>query len=108
MKGNIPKSTLPTLVPTSEGAPTVEGKDKRREQGDGAWAFVDDKVSTHLIRNALGGGDELALRRLVTIPAPHSRRYRDDITVTVVTWEVGNEKSAQISSFTEKAVKAKL
>ncbi|KAH8988517.1 phosphatase 2C-like domain-containing protein [Lactarius akahatsu] len=88
LKGTIPKPSLQTLVPTATGSPTVEGKEHtRRSAYQGSWAFVDDNVSAHLIRNAFGGGDEGELRRILSIPAPHSRRWRDDITVTVIWWE---------------------
>lgn len=107
LKGTIPKSTLPSLVPTSTGAPTVEGKSKNRRKDEGSWGFADDNVSAHLIRNAFGGGDEQTLRQLLSIPPPYSRRYRDDVTVTVVWWEDGNEEEAKVSSFTEK-LKSKL
>lgn len=107
LKGTIPKSDLPSLVPTSTGSPGIEGKDKKNKASNGSWAFVDDNVSAHLIRNAFGGGDEMALRRSLSIPAPYARRYRDDLTVTVVWWEDGNEEGAQITSFTDK-VKSKL
>ncbi len=107
LRGTIPKSALPDLVPTSTGTAGVEGKDKsRRQQQQGAWAFEDDNLSAHLIRNALGGGDVEHLRKLASIPAPYSRRFRDDITVTVVWWEDGREGQAQVE---EVAVpKAKL
>jgi pyruvate dehydrogenase phosphatase len=88
LKGNIPKSALPNLIQTSSGTPTVEGKDKRRDDAvEGAWAFEDENLSSHLIRNAFGGGDEESLRKIMSIPAPHSRNWRDDVTVTVVTWD---------------------
>lgn len=96
LRGTIPKSELPNLVRTSTGAQGVEGKNKsRKEKQKGAWAFEDDNLSTHLIRNALGGGNVDHLRKLASIPAPHSRRFRDDITVTVVWWEDGREGQAQ-------------
>lgn len=108
LKGNIAKSELPILVPTTTGH-TIEGKDKRqRSAEEGSWAFVDDNVSTHLIRNAFGGGDELKLRQLLSIPSPLSRKYRDDITVTVVYWEDGREEDARTSTFTSEHAKAKL
>ncbi|SCU94103.1 LAFA_0F19878g1_1 [Lachancea sp. 'fantastica'] len=49
-------------------------------------SFLEDKnAATHLIRNALGaGGQRDYLSTLVSIPAPMSRKYRDDLTVTVV------------------------
>ncbi|KAI0321383.1 phosphatase 2C-like domain-containing protein [Amylostereum chailletii] len=93
VKGTIPKSSLSGLVPTTSGSRGVEGKEKRREKQDGSWAFVDDNVSAHLIRNAFGGGDEDRLRKMLSIPSPHSRRYRDDVTVTVVWWEAEAEAS---------------
>ncbi|EGV66331.1 [Pyruvate dehydrogenase [acetyl-transferring]]-phosphatase 1, mitochondrial [Yamadazyma tenuis] len=48
--------------------------------------LLDDKnVSTHLIRNALSnGGSRDQTSMLISIPSPISRRYRDDLTVTVV------------------------
>ena len=51
------------------------------------WTFIDANPSVHLIRNALGGADTGALRRVMSIPAPETRRFRDDMTVTVVWWE---------------------
>ena len=48
--------------------------------------MLDDRnVSTHLIRNALSnGGSREQTSMLISIPNPVSRRYRDDLTVTVV------------------------
>jgi pyruvate dehydrogenase phosphatase len=90
VRGSVSKAALPALVPTAEGHLGIDGKEKREKEGaKGRWAFVDDNVSAHLIRNAFGGGDELMLRQVLSIPAPHSRRYRDDVTVTVVWWEEG-------------------
>ncbi|KAJ3526831.1 hypothetical protein NM688_g8211 [Phlebia brevispora] len=110
LKGAVPKSELSKLVPTASGA-TVEGKEKRLKDGSGSWVFFDDNVSTHLIRNALGRGDPERLRQLLSIPAPLSRNYRDDITCTVVYWEAGGE-DAKSSTFSiskpEAQAKAKL
>ena len=89
----ISKSDLPKQFPTrlSDDAAGVEGKDavyKTKQDGtDGQWAFVDENIAQHLVRNAFGGADTQKLRRLLSIPAPLSRRYRDDVTVTVVWWE---------------------
>lgn len=44
----------------------------------------DENVSTHLIRNALGGAEFEKVSMLMSIPQPTSRAYRDDITCTVV------------------------
>ena len=100
LKGEIPKTQLPSLVPTVSGSQGVEGKNKTGKQKAGSWAFTDSNLSAHLIRNAFGGGDDKALRKLLSIPSPFSRRYRDDVTVTVICWEDGNEPQAQI--FSEK------
>jgi pyruvate dehydrogenase phosphatase len=96
LKGTISKSSLPALVPTTVGPPTVQGKEETKENAqEGSWAFVDDNVSAHLIRNALGGGDEDKLRKVLSIPAPHSRAWRDDVTVTVVWWEESQENGTK-------------
>ncbi|TFK43750.1 phophatase 2C family protein [Crucibulum laeve] len=105
LKGTIPKSELPSIISTSSGSTGVDGKRKKNKAAEGSWAFEDSNVSAHLIRNAFGGGDVIALRRLLSIPPPYSRRYRDDVTVTVVCWEDGNEEGAKI--FTDK-LKSKL
>ncbi|KAF6762233.1 phophatase 2C family protein [Ephemerocybe angulata] len=106
LKGNVPKAQLPNVVPISSGTSGVEGKrEKKSNKVEGSWAFADENASAHLIRNAFGGGDEAILRRRLSIPAPWSRRYRDDVTVTVVWWEEGGESAPQIST---EQVKAKL
>lgn len=87
LRGQVSKTQLQTLVPTSSGSPTVEGKDKIRKNTEGSWFFGDEDPSVHLIRNAFGGGDEFALRKLMSIPSPFARRYRDDTTVSVVWWD---------------------
>lgn len=56
------------------------------------FTVEDENVSTHLMRNALGGGDIEQVSMLVSIPAPISRSYRDDLTVTVVFF--GNSEQA--------------
>ncbi|KAF8195631.1 protein serine/threonine phosphatase 2C [Mycena galopus ATCC 62051] len=110
LSGTVPKDQLSTLVPTAAGAKAVEGKDARRQRAsEGRWAFVDDNPSAHLIRNAFGGGDTGALRRLLSIPAPLARRHRDDVSVTVVWWEEakGTPEIASLSIGRDE-VKAKL
>ncbi|SCU86599.1 LAME_0D06876g1_1 [Lachancea meyersii CBS 8951] len=49
-------------------------------------SLLEDKnAATHLIRNALSaGGQRDYVSTLVSIPSPMSRKYRDDLTVTVV------------------------
>lgn len=108
LKGVVSKTALPELVPTTSGAPTVEGKDKKRNSSSGSWSFEDENISSHLIRNAFGGGDAENLRKLMSIPAPTARSYRDDTTVTVVWWEDGQEGKAKIVTFSSDNIKAKL
>ena len=97
LTGRVPKTDLPGLVRTTAGTPTVNGKSfEPARSTEGAWAFVDDNVGTHLIRNALGGADERRLRKLLSIPPPLSRSYRDDITVTVVWWEDGPDSAPEV------------
>jgi len=103
VKGIVPKSALSTLVPTTTGNKTVQGKDNRRTNEEGSWAFVDDNLSTHLIRNAFGGGDEDRLRQLISIPAPLARNYRDDITCTVVYWEEGQGQEAKTTTISSSS-----
>lgn len=110
LTGIIPKADLPDLIPIASEHATVQGKNKRKqESAEGAWAFLDDNVSTHLIRNAFGGADEDRLRQLLSIPVPLARHYRDDITCTVVYWEDGQEDGARTASFSApSSVRAKL
>jgi len=61
-----------------------EGGRKQKRGPPRIWVNEDDNVSTHLIRNALGGGDRYRVAQLLSIPSPKSRKYRDDMTVTVL------------------------
>lgn len=45
------------------------------------FTFRDENLSTHLIRNALGGANTERVAGLLAIPAPESRRYRDDVSM---------------------------
>ncbi|KDQ64360.1 hypothetical protein JAAARDRAFT_144975 [Jaapia argillacea MUCL 33604] len=101
LKGSVAKSSLSDLIPTSMGSATVDGKDKGHKKGgkEGAWAFEDENVGAHLIRNAFGGADHSKLRKLLSLPVPLARNYRDDTTVTVVWWEDGREESVRTSTF---------
>nr|POE85565.1 protein phosphatase 2c like c10f6.17c [Quercus suber] len=51
---------------------------------DQRFVVEDKNAATHLVRNALGGKDSDTLSALLTLPAPYSRRYRDDLTVQVI------------------------
>ena len=78
-----------------------------------SWSFRERTGSGYdLFRLACLGGDVDNLRKLASIPAPYSRRFRDDITVTVVWWEDGREGQAQTEQVSipapEQQAKAKL
>jgi pyruvate dehydrogenase phosphatase len=94
-RGTVPKRELENQLKLSIGSRGIEGKDKSwrtKETDDAAsWVFKDENLATHLTRNAFGGGNERKLRELMSIPPPLARRYRDDVTVTVVWWEEGKE-----------------
>lgn len=76
--------SLPDVIDVSDKS----GKPKQRIRRKGEmsnYLLQDSNVSTHLIRNALSnGGNKDDVNLLVSIPYPLSRRYRDDLTVTVV------------------------
>jgi pyruvate dehydrogenase phosphatase len=93
VRGPVGAADLRARVPVATGAATVEGKNKDRSGTAGArWSFEDENLSAHLIRNAFGGADEPSLCRLMSIPAPHARSFRDDVTVTVVLFPDGDAK----------------
>lgn len=107
----VSKSSV--LVRETEGAVGVEGKsslrrlqsDGKEEERQGKWAFVDQHIGTHLIRNALGGADREKLTWMLSLPDGVARRFRDDITVTVVWYENSDRDNA---SETTQFTKAKL
>ncbi|KAH8906974.1 protein serine/threonine phosphatase 2C [Coniochaeta sp. PMI_546] len=83
------------------------GKDENR------FVVEDKNVATHLIRNALGGKNQEQVQALLTLPAPSSRRWRDDLTVQVIFFGYG-EKTGEVvvnkeaSASVKPAVQAKL
>ena len=69
------------------------------------FVVEDRNAATHLIRNALGGGDRDMVCALLTLPSPYSRRYRDDLTVEVIFFGEGEGPaggSGDASGATEK------
>lgn len=54
------------------------------------FVIEDKNAATHLVRNALGGKDQDQVSALLTLPPPHSRRYRDDLTVEVIFFGEGS------------------
>ncbi|EPS35709.1 hypothetical protein H072_10859 [Dactylellina haptotyla CBS 200.50] len=55
------------------------------------FVIADQNCATHLVRNALGGKDSDMLCALLTLQSPHSRRYRDDLTVEVIFFGEGDK-----------------
>ncbi|EQL00400.1 protein phosphatase 2C [Ophiocordyceps sinensis CO18] len=55
------------------------------------FTVKDKNVATHLVRNALGGTNDEQVCALLTLPAPFSRRYRDDLTVQVIFFGNGEQ-----------------
>ena len=109
----VPKSSV--SVRETEGAAGVEGKsslqrlqrDEKEDERQGKWAFVDDHIGTHLIRNALGGADREKLTWMLSLPHDGvARRFRDDTTVTVVWYENSNMDGNGVDAI--ESVKAKL
>ncbi|SNX82673.1 related to PTC5 - putative 2C protein phosphatase (PP2Cs) [Melanopsichium pennsylvanicum] len=90
----------------SKQHPLSKGPDTLR-----TFQFQDENLSTHLIRNALGGANQQRVAGLLAIPSPESRRYRDDITVNVILFNSPGRAPAQPLVGDEQAgagVKAKL
>lgn len=91
---------------SSPHAPTASDSGDPQSPPQPAFSFQDENISTHLIRNALGGADKHRVNALLAIPAPDSRRYRDDITVNVILF--GDQKGQNRAAGQEATIKAKL
>ncbi|KAI8591762.1 phosphatase 2C-like domain-containing protein [Geranomyces variabilis] len=76
-------STDKALIIATDGIWDCLSSEQATRAG-GDWEWKDANAATHLIRNAIGRGNPELLAKLVRIPAPHSRRVRDDMTVNVV------------------------
>ncbi|KEY70445.1 hypothetical protein S7711_06608 [Stachybotrys chartarum IBT 7711] len=75
------------------------------------FVVKDKNVATHLVRNALGGSNEEQVSALLTLPAPFSRRYRDDLTVQVIFFGSGprtGEVTVNHEATAQEPLKAKL
>jgi pyruvate dehydrogenase phosphatase len=94
IRGSIPKSTLEVK---SNGETQPSRYNKKLSKPD--WTFKDENIGTHLIRNAFGSTreDPNQLRRLLSIPPPLSRRFRDDTSVLVLWWEPCSRDSVKNS-----------
>lgn len=76
---------LPEVADITNDKTSKQPFRKNRLSTGSGYLLEDQNVSTHLIRNALSnGGLKEQTSMLISIPNPVSRRYRDDLTVTVV------------------------
>ncbi|KAI9727085.1 MAG: hypothetical protein M1828_007286 [Chrysothrix sp. TS-e1954] len=85
---------LPPSGSDSEGAVTSD-----------RFVLEDKNAATHLIRNALGGKDTDMMCALLTLPAPNSRRYRDDLTVEVIFFGEGQGAGEGVLRVNDEATK---
>ena len=90
-KSTQSRSELLSKLTSSKAAATAESsphKPRTSSDSDGEngfkYVFEDTNICTHLVRNALGGAAREQVSALLSIPPPQSRRYRDDITITVL------------------------
>ncbi|CAD6445340.1 78a743f1-04ce-4ee0-95f1-bff6e5574ae9 [Sclerotinia trifoliorum] len=95
--GNSASSWTKMFTASQKGLPVEASKDnnnsgqkapiRQRQWGvkeSDRFVVEDKNVATHLVRNALGGKDKDMVCALLSLPAPYSRRYRDDLTVEVI------------------------
>ena len=70
----------PPTIPRPFPAEPVPGS---REKREGAWVFMDENASTHLIRNTLGsrGWEEETRRKVLSMSDGWVKDMRDDSTV---------------------------
>lgn len=86
---NIQQSNLPVIEHDLLGSDSKESnklaiRPQMLNWGELKKTVADPNAATHLIRNALGGADAEKVALFAGIPAPLSRRHRDDISCTVV------------------------
>ncbi|KAL4402415.1 serine/threonine phosphatase [Malassezia pachydermatis] len=72
---NAATSTTETQPPVGVHHPLLKAQNQQ-------FTFEDDNLSTHLVRNALGGAAHERVGGLLAIPSPESRRYRDDVRIS--------------------------
>lgn len=76
---------LPQVADITNDKSSKQPFRKNKQSSGSGYLLEDTNVSTHLIRNALSnGGSREQTSMLISIPNPVSRRYRDDLTVTVI------------------------
>ncbi|KIM49839.1 hypothetical protein M413DRAFT_438957 [Hebeloma cylindrosporum] len=77
-------SKLPVIFPSDYKDTTPMYKYWHREK---KFVCKDANVAAHLAQNALGGGNLELTTALLSLPAPRSRKFRDDITISVAFFE---------------------
>ena len=107
-------STLPQVKDITEDKssqrPAFRYK-KGENSNTASFLLEDSNVATHLIRNALSaGGQKQYVSTLASIPSPMSRKYRDDLTVTVAFFGESEKKdgSLEVNNEATTPPKAKL
>lgn len=84
-KNGTDTNKLPEVIDLTATPESSKQAFRRTNKLPFSYLLEDTNVSTHLIRNALSnGGSNEHCEMLASIPSPLSRRYRDDLTVTVV------------------------
>ncbi|KAH9811607.1 phosphatase 2C-like domain-containing protein [Melampsora americana] len=101
-KSRVMKREEVVKVKVIETLKSVHDPTSGSNQEEKKFIFEDGNVATHLIRNALGGPSREKVSALLSIPAPHSRRYRDDITVTVIFLDPEKTKGFENRSDSQK------
>lgn len=85
---------LPDVTDITNDKSSKQPFRKNRLGLNGGYLLEDKNVATHLIRNVLSnGGLREQTSMLISIPSPVSRRYRDDLTVTIVFFGKGDKES---------------
>ncbi|KAK0652763.1 phosphatase 2C-like domain-containing protein [Cercophora newfieldiana] len=80
-------NVLPSKLPDSEkpfGRPPVRPAQWGIAKKARVPVVQDINVATHIARNALGGDDHDLISSLLLLSGSNARRYRDDLTITVV------------------------
>lgn len=83
---SLPVEPHPDSAQSADGqrAPIRQAQYGITPEQQSRFVVRDANAATHLVRNALGGSDTDMVSALLTLPAPNSRRYRDDLTVEVI------------------------
>ncbi|CAG8614291.1 11138_t:CDS:1 [Funneliformis mosseae] len=86
------------IIDDKENPPILKEDELKWEnyKQEKAFTFVDENASTHLIRNAYGGAKQDQVCALLSLPSPISRRFVDDITVTVVFFGPDNQSNKKV------------